>query len=104
VLDFINSTLIACQDREFHSVTPQEGEEIESSELSSFPLSYRRGVQAMDPTKPPPKEKRRAYPTDCQGCVPYEESSVAAGPKQVCQNMDEEEGDATLNEAHSYLS
>jgi len=103
-LDFISSTLIACQDRELRGGTPLGDEETESSESSSFPIPYPRGIQVKDPAKSPPKEKRRAYPTDYQGYVPFEESSVAAGHKQVCRKGEEKEGDVPPNEAHPYHS
>jgi len=37
-LNFISSTLIACQNRELRGGTPQGGEEMETSESSSFPF------------------------------------------------------------------
>jgi len=68
-LDSISANLIACQDRESCGGAPLGDEEIESSESSSFPLPYPRAIHARDLAKPPPKEKTRGYPTDCQGCV-----------------------------------
>ena len=61
-LDFISPTLITCQDSESHGGTPLGGDEMESSESSSFPLPYPQNVQAMGASTPPPKERRRAYP------------------------------------------
>ena len=62
-LDFISPTLIACQDSELRGRTPLGGGEMESSESLLFPLPYPRDIQAMGASKPPPKERRRAYPS-----------------------------------------
>jgi len=82
-LDSISTNLIASQDRESHDGAPPWDEKIESSEFSSFPLPYPRGIRMKDPTKPLPKGKRRVYPTDNQGHFPHEESSVAIECKQI---------------------
>jgi len=79
-LDFISANLIACQDRESRGGVPPSDEVIESSKSLSFPITYPRGVHVKGPTKQSPKEKRRAYPTDCDGRVPHKKSSVAMEP------------------------
>jgi len=63
-LDSISANLIACQDRESGGA-PLGDEEMESSKSSLVPLPYPRGIPVQDLAKPSPKEKRRAYPTDC---------------------------------------
>ena len=87
----INASLIACQDKESCGGAPLEDEKIESSKSSSFPLPYPRGIPVKDPTKPSPKEKRRAYPINYQGHFPYEEPSIAIECKNILQKKKAEE-------------
>ena len=97
-LDSISTNLIACQDKESCDGAHPGDEKIESSKSSSFPLPYPRGIPVKDPTKPSPKEKRRAYPTDNQRHFPYEKSCVAIACKQIILKLKAE--DATSEESN----
>ena len=75
--DANSASLVACQNIESGIGASPSEKRVKSFNSSWFPLPYPWGIPPIDSERLLPREKRRAYPTNCMGRSVHKEPGVA---------------------------